>query len=101
MKSSTKKVCGRCGEKYLDTLIRGYVDSLLSGLCPDCIKKIEYYVDIPETNIEYCDSCGNKLGIQKIFYDGRKICPICYTMRLNENQPNKINYKCPKCGYKE
>lgn len=57
--------------------------------------------DTENTVEEYCDTCGNKLETQRVFYNGHKICPQCYTIQLNKVQSRKMNYKCPKCGYEE
>ena len=49
---------------------------------------------------EFCDCCNVKINLQRVYYNGRKICPTCYTQQISQFQPISIK-KCPKCGYQQ
>ena len=57
-------------------------------------------IDFGTPTDEFCNVCNTKLKLQRIYFNGQKICPACYSQQITENQKVKIDTKCPKCGYK-
>ncbi len=47
---------------------------------------------------EFCDQCNAKINLQRVYYNGRRICPTCYGRQISQFEPIHIE-KCPKCGY--
>lgn len=47
---------------------------------------------------EFCDQCNAKINLQRVYYNGRKICPVCYTHELNKNFSKLLlGWECPRC----
>lgn len=86
----TKK-CIDCGKEYLEVL------TTKDGKCFDCMAKSFFTTDITAVG-QFCNNCQTKLGLERIWVDGRLFCSRCYTVEMIKTQ--SIKRDCPKCGYK-
>ena len=63
------------------------------------VLNLDYGAD--STSKESCDICNAELKLQRIYFNGQKICPACYgqqIIKFQTNHPPKET-KCPKCGH--
>lgn len=50
---------------------------------------------------ERCDICQIKLNYQRMYVDGKKLCPACQAKKIAEMQNPKtvlISWFCSRCG---
>ncbi len=47
---------------------------------------------------EFCDQCGNKLNFQRIYTDGKQICPGCFSKHMTNQPEIPKGWLCGRCG---
>ena len=94
MNLGTTRKCIECGKEHLELFF------FQDGMCFDCMVKPLFITNtISDTTAvgEFCNNCQTKLGLERIWVDGKLFCSRCYTGEMIKTQ--SIKKDCPKCGY--